>query len=106
MITWWRAGSGPPPRGLPAVAALPRQLRRRPQEAAAHQRSQRRRDPRVVAVLDGSLMEELGGDGPDTLTGYRSMLHGTRPDASGYAPEHAEITALVESVHGWVGQGR
>jgi ATP-dependent exoDNAse (exonuclease V) beta subunit len=32
-------------------------------------------------------------------------LHGTRPDASGYASEHAEITALVERAQGWVGQG-
>jgi superfamily I DNA/RNA helicase len=58
-----------------------------------------------TGVLDGSLVEELGGDGPDTLTGYRSLLHGTRPDTSGHASEHAEITALVERVQKWVGQG-
>jgi hypothetical protein len=56
-------------------------------------------------VLDGSLVEELGGDGTDTLAGYRSLLHGTRPEASGHPNEHAEITALVERVRGWVDQG-
>ena len=58
-----------------------------------------------TGLLDGSLVEELGGDGADTLAGYRSLLHGTRPDASGYPAEHAEITALVERVQDWVGQG-
>lgn len=58
-----------------------------------------------TGLLDGSLVEELGGDGTDTLAGYRSLLHGKRPDAAGYASEHAEITALVERVQGWVGQG-
>jgi superfamily I DNA/RNA helicase len=58
-----------------------------------------------TGVLDGSLVEELGGDGPDTLKGYRSLLHGTQPDASGYPSEQAEITALVERVRGWLDQG-
>jgi superfamily I DNA/RNA helicase len=58
-----------------------------------------------TGVIDGSPVEELGGDGTDTLVGYRSLLHGKRPDATGHPSEHAEIAALVERVRGWVDQG-
>lgn len=58
-----------------------------------------------VGVLAGTAVEELGGDGSDTLTGYRSLLHGTRPEVVGYANEQEEITALVRRVAGWLDQG-
>jgi superfamily I DNA/RNA helicase len=56
-------------------------------------------------VIDGSSVEELSGDGNDSLVGYRSLLHGRRPDLSGYPTERAEVAALVERVQGWIGQG-
>jgi superfamily I DNA/RNA helicase len=50
------------------------------------------------------LIEDLGGEGSDSLAGYRSLLHGKRPYAAGYPTEQAEVTALVERVEEWIGQ--
>ncbi|MFC3451382.1 UvrD-helicase domain-containing protein [Amycolatopsis speibonae] len=58
-----------------------------------------------TSVIDGSAVEDLNGDDNDSLIGYRSLLHGRRPDKSGYPDEQAEITALVACVRGWIGQG-
>ncbi|GAA2914077.1 ATP-dependent helicase [Streptosporangium fragile] len=58
-----------------------------------------------TGVLGGSRIEELGGGGSDNLTGYRSLLHGKRPHTAGYPAEQAEVTALVEQVKDWIGQG-
>jgi hypothetical protein len=58
-----------------------------------------------TGVLDGSDIEDLGGEGKDSLAGYRSLLHGRRPYAAGYPTEQAEVTALVERVREWIGQG-
>jgi superfamily I DNA/RNA helicase len=58
-----------------------------------------------TGVLDGSRIEDLGGEGNDSLAGYRSLLHGKRPHAAGHPTEQAEVTALVERVGDWIGQG-
>jgi superfamily I DNA/RNA helicase len=58
-----------------------------------------------TGVLDGTRVEDLGGEGSDNLAGYRSLLHGKRPSAAGYPNEQAEVTALVERVKEWIGQG-
>lgn len=58
-----------------------------------------------IGLISGSFVEDLGGDGLDNLVGYRSLLRGRQPDVSGYSAEQAEISALVERVHGWIGQG-
>lgn len=58
-----------------------------------------------TGVIDETPIEELSGDGGDSLVGYRSLLHGRRPDIAGYPTERDEVTALVERVHGWLGQG-
>ncbi|MFK0249513.1 UvrD-helicase domain-containing protein [Amycolatopsis azurea] len=58
-----------------------------------------------TSVIDGSAVEDLSGDDNDSLVGYRSLLHGRRPDRSGYPDEQAEITALVTCVRDWLGQG-
>ncbi|MFF4761529.1 hypothetical protein [Streptomyces sp. NPDC001292] len=50
-------------------------------------------------------VDDLGGEGADTLAGYRSLLHGRRPQANGYGSEQAEVTALVERVEAWTAQG-
>ncbi len=58
-----------------------------------------------TAVLDGTPVEDLSGDGSDSLSGYRSLLRGKRPHARGYASEQAEVEALVNRVREWLGQG-
>ena len=49
--------------------------------------------------------EDLGGEGHDSLAGYRSLLHGKRPHVAGFPNEHDEVTALVTRVREWLDQG-
>ncbi|MFF9456429.1 UvrD-helicase domain-containing protein [Streptomyces flaveolus] len=58
-----------------------------------------------TGLLSPVTVDDLGGDGHDTLAGYRSLLHGRRPHTAGYASEQEEITALVTRVQDWVAQG-
>ncbi|MFD8272006.1 UvrD-helicase domain-containing protein [Streptomyces flaveolus] len=58
-----------------------------------------------TGLLGPVTVDDLGGDGHDTLAGYRSLLHGRRPHTAGYASEQEEITALVTRVQDWVAQG-
>ncbi|ELS57082.1 UvrD-helicase domain-containing protein [Streptomyces viridochromogenes] len=58
-----------------------------------------------TGILSPVTIEDLAGDGSDSLAGYRSLLHGRRPHVDGYATEQAEVTALVERVEGWISQG-
>jgi hypothetical protein len=44
-------------------------------------------------------------DEADTLTGYRSPLHGRRPDVHSAPTRDAEFDALVECVRGWQSEG-
>jgi len=45
-------------------------------------------------------VDTLDGEGTDSLAGYRSLLHGRRPEAVGCASRQDEVSALVE----WVQQ--
>ncbi|MGN9893390.1 UvrD-helicase domain-containing protein [Micromonospora sp. L31] len=58
-----------------------------------------------TGVLVGSRVEDLGGEGEDSLTGYRSLLHGKRPQTVGYPTAQAEVAALVKRVGEWLEQG-
>jgi superfamily I DNA/RNA helicase len=58
-----------------------------------------------TGILSPVTIEDLAGDGSDSLAGYRSLLHGRRPHVDGYEAEHAEVAALVERVRGWISQG-
>ncbi|MFK4801143.1 UvrD-helicase domain-containing protein [Streptomyces sp. MPA0124] len=58
-----------------------------------------------TGILATVSVDDLGGEGSDTLAGYRSLLHGRRPQVSGYGSEQAEVAALVERVQGWIAQG-
>ncbi|MEU6885367.1 UvrD-helicase domain-containing protein [Streptomyces viridosporus] len=58
-----------------------------------------------TGLLSPVTVEDLGGDGNDTLAGYRSLLHGRRPHVAGYGSEQEEVAALVERVQDWVAQG-
>ncbi|MFJ5225117.1 UvrD-helicase domain-containing protein [Streptomyces sp. NPDC088400] len=58
-----------------------------------------------TGILSPVTVEDLGGEGSDSLAGYRSLLHGRRPHTEGYASEQAEVAALVERIGEWIGQG-
>ncbi|MFI9263385.1 UvrD-helicase domain-containing protein [Streptomyces werraensis] len=58
-----------------------------------------------TGLLSPVTVEDLGGDGNDTLAGYRSLLHGRRPHVSGYGSEQEEVAALVARVRDWMAQG-
>ncbi|MFI6271434.1 UvrD-helicase domain-containing protein [Micromonospora zamorensis] len=59
----------------------------------------------ATGLMVGSRVDDLGGEGEDSLAGYRSLLHGTRPNAQGHATQQAEVAALVKRVGEWLGQG-
>jgi superfamily I DNA/RNA helicase len=59
----------------------------------------------AIGVISGVPVDELSGDGNDSLVGYRSLLRGRQPDIQGYPNEDAEIEALVDRVRGWIDQG-
>ncbi|WP_256487308.1 UvrD-helicase domain-containing protein [Micromonospora sp. CPM1] len=52
----------------------------------------------ATQVLVDARGDELGGDGKDSLAGYRSLLHVRKPEAHGYVSPQAEVAALVEQV--------
>ena len=56
-------------------------------------------------MLVGARVDALGGDGEDNLTGYRSLLHGRRPQAQGHPTPQAEGAASAKRVGEWLGQG-
>ncbi|MFZ4173952.1 UvrD-helicase domain-containing protein [Streptomyces griseoincarnatus] len=58
-----------------------------------------------TGLLSQVTVEDLGGDGSDTLAGYRSLLHGRRPQVAGYGSEQEEVAALVARVRDWIAQG-
>ncbi|WP_077798640.1 UvrD-helicase domain-containing protein [Streptomyces sp. JHA26] len=58
-----------------------------------------------TGLLSPVTVEDLGGDGHDTLAGYRSLLHGRRPHTAGYGSEQEEVAALVARVQDWVARG-
>ncbi|GAA3491748.1 UvrD-helicase domain-containing protein [Streptomyces cremeus] len=58
-----------------------------------------------TGLLSRVAVEDLGGEGNDSLAGYRSLLHGRRPQTEGHGSEQAEVSALVERVQGWIAQG-
>ncbi|SCL26064.1 UvrD/REP helicase N-terminal domain-containing protein [Micromonospora pallida] len=58
-----------------------------------------------TGVMVGSRVAALGGEGDDSLAGYRSLLHGRRPRAAGHPTGPAEVAALVEQVREWRAQG-
>ncbi|AXL92077.1 DNA helicase UvrD [Streptomyces sp. CB09001] len=58
-----------------------------------------------TGILATVSVDDLGGEGSDTLAGYRSLLHGRRPQVAGHGSEQTEVAALVERVRGWIAQG-
>ncbi|MFJ8042137.1 UvrD-helicase domain-containing protein [Kitasatospora sp. NPDC096147] len=58
-----------------------------------------------AALLERQKIDDLSGDGADTLAGYRSALHGTGPTARGFGSEQGEVEALLEQVRAWLDAG-
>jgi superfamily I DNA/RNA helicase len=58
-----------------------------------------------AALLRGQQVEDLGGDGADSLAGYRSALHGAGPTAQGFGSEQAEVDTLVGQIQAWTAAG-
>lgn len=56
-------------------------------------------------LLDSVPVADLTGDGHDTLTGYRSMLHGAHPVCEGHGSENEEADAVVRQVRNWTDAG-
>ncbi|MET9656224.1 UvrD-helicase domain-containing protein [Streptomyces sp. NPDC006510] len=50
-------------------------------------------------------VDALEGEGTDSLTGYRSLLHGRRPLVQGYGTRQEETDALVERVRALLADG-
>ncbi|MDK0522844.1 UvrD-helicase domain-containing protein [Streptomyces sp. ML-6] len=50
-------------------------------------------------------VDALEGEGTDSLTGYRSLLHGRRPQVQGYGTRQEETEALVERVRALLADG-
>ncbi|MGW4215120.1 3'-5' exonuclease [Lentzea sp. NPDC004789] len=50
-------------------------------------------------------VDELSGDGGDSLVGYRSLLHGGKPRLAGYPNEQAEVAAIAGWVRDLIAQG-
>ncbi|MET9254871.1 UvrD-helicase domain-containing protein [Streptomyces sp. NPDC003717] len=50
-------------------------------------------------------VDALDGEGTDSLSGYRSLLHGRRPLAQGYATRQEETRALVGHVRALLAEG-
>lgn len=59
----------------------------------------------ATGILADAPVEDLGGEGGDSLAGYRSLLHGRRPQTGGHPSERDEVTGLVARVEGWIAQG-
>lgn len=53
-----------------------------------------------LRLLTGETFDDLDG-GTDTLAGYRSTFHGTRPELVGYRTTGEEIDGLVVAVKAW-----
>ncbi|MFB6836698.1 UvrD-helicase domain-containing protein [Streptomyces sp. NPDC056361] len=58
-----------------------------------------------AGLLAPVTVDALEGEGTDSLTGYRSLLHGSRPRLQGYATRSEETEALVDRVRSWVAEG-
>ncbi len=58
-----------------------------------------------TGLLTGSPISDLSGQGDDSLSGYRSLLHGNPPVVTGHKTQAAEVEALVSQVEDWLEQG-
>ena len=57
-----------------------------------------------LGLLRGERIDDMDG-GLDSIAGCRSEVHGMPPELCGYANREAELTALAETVQGWLNSG-
>ncbi|WP_329598733.1 AAA family ATPase [Streptomyces pseudovenezuelae] len=57
-----------------------------------------------TALLTGEKPDDMD-DGKETLAGYRSTMHGDRPETVGHATKPEETAALVAQVEKWTASG-
>ncbi|MFF0004576.1 UvrD-helicase domain-containing protein [Streptomyces tibetensis] len=55
---------------------------------------------RALTVMSGETYDDLD-DGTDTLSGYRSVLHGPVPELSGYTTWEEELDGLASTLRAW-----
>ncbi|UGQ11291.1 DEAD/DEAH box helicase [Yinghuangia sp. ASG 101] len=60
---------------------------------------------RARGILDGAQVSDLGGDGTDSLAGYRSLLRGDAPVVAAFGSEPEEATAIVAQIQTWLELG-
>lgn len=58
-----------------------------------------------VRIMRDVVVDDLQGEQRDSLHGYLSLLHGTRPVAAGFQTQQEEVSALVEQVQAWLDTG-
>ncbi|WP_436778202.1 UvrD-helicase domain-containing protein [Yinghuangia sp. YIM S09857] len=56
-------------------------------------------------ILDGEPVDDLGGDGSDSLVGYRSLLRGGAPVVRSFGASTQEAGGIVDQVRAWVESG-
>ncbi|MEU1516887.1 UvrD-helicase domain-containing protein [Streptomyces sp. NPDC005811] len=59
----------------------------------------------AARLMENEPVESLAGDGLDSLSGYRSLLHGRRPSLAEFDAEENELAMVVERVRDWVAGG-
>ena len=57
-----------------------------------------------TALLTGEKPDDMD-EGKETLAGYRSTMHGERPETAGHATKPEEMAALVAQVEKWTASG-
>ncbi|MDT0398717.1 MULTISPECIES: UvrD-helicase domain-containing protein [Streptomyces] len=57
-----------------------------------------------TALLTGEKPDDMD-EGKETLAGYRSTMHGERPETTGHATKPEEMAALVAQVEKWTASG-
>ncbi|MDX3068658.1 UvrD-helicase domain-containing protein, partial [Streptomyces sp. ND04-05B] len=55
---------------------------------------------RALTVMSGETYDDLD-DGTDTLSGYRSVLHGPAPELSGYTTWEEELDGFASTLRAW-----
>jgi superfamily I DNA/RNA helicase len=58
----------------------------------------------ATALLTGERPDDLEG-GTESLTGYRSTMHGARPEISGHVSKADELAALATQIGQWIASG-
>ena len=87
-----------------SLASLDIQVRGRSRRLTVNYRTTQEILAWAVPLLGAAPVTGLDGEA-DTLMGYRSPMHGRRPEIRKAASHEQELTALTERIHGWLDAG-